>query len=64
MDVEQERLELLEAIYNLASLIEHATDLGEILGYVDQLGELKAKLVALGPPPPKKIPAKNDRPCS
>ncbi len=48
-----ERLELLEAIYNLAALIEQSRDINKISHYVDQLSELKRRLVALGPPPPR-----------
>jgi hypothetical protein len=54
MDIEHERLELLDAVRNLAALIECATDISDIFHYVDQLSELKASLVALRPPASKK----------
>lgn len=51
LEEQAERLELLEAIYNLAALIEQSRDINKISYYVDQLSELKRRLVALGPPP-------------
>ena len=49
MDPERERLELdlIEAISNLAAIIEGARDVDQIAAYVDRLSELKARLVAL-----------------
>ncbi len=54
MDPERERLELdlIEAIANLAALIEGARDVEQIVAYVDRLSELKVKLVALHITPP------------
>ena len=49
MEVEHERLEILEAIKNLASLIEYTHNSEKIAEYIEQLGGLKAKLIALGP---------------
>lgn len=49
MKPEQERIELLEAVKNLAALIEQSRDISKIYEYIDQLNELRAKLVALGP---------------
>ena len=49
MDPEHERLEILEAIKYLASLIEDTYDSDKIAKYVEQLNELRTKLVALGP---------------
>ena len=56
MDIEHERLELLDAIFNLAVLVERTEDVTAIAGYFHQLSGLKAKLVALGPPSPRKKP--------
>jgi len=43
-----EHLDLLIAIYDLASRIDQAKDPAEIAEYIDQLSKLKAKLLALG----------------
>ncbi len=55
MDAKRERLilELLEAIYNLAALIEGTRDLNRIALYIDRLAELKLRLVALQSLPPR-----------
>lgn len=50
-DLEHERLGLIDAIKNLAALIEQSRNIQEVYRYADQLSELKARLVALGPPP-------------
>ncbi len=54
MDAKRERLilELLEAIHNLAALIEGTRDVNRIVLYIDRLGELKMRLVALQSLPP------------
>jgi len=44
-----EHINLLDAIYNLAHLIEQTNDPVKIAQYVEQLSKLKAKLIALGP---------------
>ena len=41
-------IDLLTAVYDLASRIEQTTDPAKIAEYVDQLSRLKAKLLALG----------------
>jgi len=43
-----EHLDLLTAIYDLASRIDQAKDPAEIAECADQLNRLKAKLMALG----------------
>ena len=43
-----EHIDLLNAVYDLASRIEQTEDPAEIAEYVDQLSRLKAKLFALG----------------
>jgi hypothetical protein len=49
MDATDERADLLEALYNLASLLEQTSDPAKIVEYADQLNELEAKIIALGP---------------
>jgi predicted fused transcriptional regulator/phosphomethylpyrimidine kinase len=49
MDVEHERLELLEAVNNLAYLIEQTREPPKIAEYTGQLNKFKTKLIALGP---------------
>jgi hypothetical protein len=51
MDAKDERADLLEALYNLAYLIDQTKDPAKIAEYVDQLNKLEAKIIALGPPP-------------
>jgi hypothetical protein len=41
-------IDLLNAVYDLARRIEQSKDPAEIAEYVDQLGTLKAKLIAIG----------------
>jgi len=57
MDAQDERADLLEALYNLASLIEQTKDPAKIAEYADQLNKLEAKIIALGPPPLPKMKA-------
>lgn len=47
--MQDERADLLEAVYNLAYLIEHTKDPAKVSEYVDQLNKLKPRLIALGP---------------
>lgn len=49
MEQEHERREILEAIKYLASLIEDTYDPEKIAEYVEQLNDLRTKLLALGP---------------
>jgi hypothetical protein len=49
MDVEHQRAELLEAVRNMAVLIERCVELPKIYEYIGQLNVLRTKLVALGP---------------
>ena len=43
-----ERADLLNAVYNLACLIDQTKDPAKISEYVDQLNKLKSKLIAIG----------------
>ena len=44
-----DRSELLQAVYNLAYLIEETKDPTRIAEYIEQLSRLKSKLIAPGP---------------
>ena len=46
---EHEQLEILDAIKNLAALIEQSTDPDRIIEYIHQLAELRNRLIASGP---------------
>ena len=48
MDAKDERADFLQAILNVASLIQSTDDPAKAAEYVDQFYELKAKLIALG----------------
>ena len=50
MYTEDERTALLEAVSNVAYLIEETAEPAKIAEYIDQLSKLKLRLVALGSP--------------
>ncbi len=51
MSFENQRADLLEAVFNLGSLIEKTSDPAKISEYIHQLQELKERLRRLGPAP-------------
>jgi hypothetical protein len=57
MDAKDERADLLEALYNLAYLIEKTKDPAKLAEFADQLNKLETKIIALGPVPLPKMKA-------
>jgi len=49
LDANDERADLLKALFNLVYLIDQTRDPAKAAQYVDQLNKLKAKIIALGP---------------
>jgi hypothetical protein len=49
MDAKDERADLLQALLNVAYLIQSTNDPAKVAEYVDQFYELKAKIIALRP---------------
>jgi hypothetical protein len=49
MDAEDERADLLKALFNLVYLIDQTKDPAQAAAYADQLNKLKAKIITLRP---------------